>query len=149
MDITDCNLKIIFYNVLPTVQIGPLASSVDHCLTIQEVVRSINDYHRSARRILVVCHREGVNQLDEQNLNDRIDALYILDDSVGNVQNTYRRITVPSERDIQIRVVLDAVSYIASTANAVQQQENMDGIVTALRTTINSLLELTATLNNQ
>ena len=149
MDLTDSNLKIIFYNILPTAQIGPLSSSIDRCSTIQEVVGSINEYHRFDRRILVVCHPEGVNELDEQNLNDRIDAVYILDGSVGNIQNTYRRITVPTETAIQSLVILDAVNHINSTANAAQTPQATDGMVTALRKTINDLLELTETLNNQ
>ena len=149
MNLMGGNFKVIFYNISPNVQIDPIHSSIKRCSTIEETTSSINEYHQLGHQILVGCRQQDVARLDEPNLNGLIDAIYILAENPVAAQNAGRRITVLSERDLQIHIILDAVNRIARAAGAAEKQQKEDGIVNALRGTVDRLMALLSILNNQ
>jgi hypothetical protein len=148
MDATDCRLKIIFYNILPNVQIDPISSSIKHCHTIQETLDSVNQYKNVDYEVCVVCQQQDVNQLVIPILNGRIDTIYILDEHAVNIRNNNRRKAASNEKYLQILIILGAAKYILGVALEPKGEE-VDGITTALLHTVCRLLDLAQNLYNQ
>jgi len=149
MDAIDCKLKIIFYNnILKDIKINELLSSIEHCLTIQETLDSVNQYKNSGYQVFVVCQQPDAHLLDPPILNGSIDAIYILDEHAVNITNNNRRIIAANERDLQIFIIVGAANYIRSVAMDALIGE-VNGQITAHLYAACRLLDLVRNLQNQ
>lgn len=137
-DISDCKLKIIFYKVLPTVQIPDLSNSIEHCSTLSDVVDSIDKHYNSGKAVFVGCRQQDFDELHVPIHNGRIQRVFILNDSIENAHHTNLLIGVNNESCLQTCVITNAAAHMYNFIDEVEKEGN-DSIGKALRVVVQRL----------
>ena len=136
------NFKIILCNVLNKESLGSVSNETEFCATIEDTRRSIENFQAPGdARILLGCKQEDLTQLLDIIFNDRIHAVFVLNNnSVSVIYNKQLR-TGSVEKDFLIDFLFEAAQLVRDEANGKKRQE-VRGFNNARWDIFNKLLDL-------
>jgi hypothetical protein len=132
MNITDCKLKIICFDILRDVQIDEISTSIEYCPDFQTTLASVDRWKNADYKVFVVCHQKDFHHLHQHILDGNIDKTYIFDGTVANIRNNNRRIIASTEDELKYFIKLGAGKHIHSIAVDTPIGENRSQIMALL-----------------